>query len=188
MSSNSPAFAMVRQLLPILVDTVKVPVRNICIHSSPDCYFCHLEIVSRLEWKPRRMLLSFIGERFSSGSDATDAVKDDREGDEDPKLTCLGRLYVLNYSLWVKGNTQIFDTERSRKYNEKNRFETDDTKVQGQFHDIAKIVPAKYWASSRTKSHLARLLKWLRWSEVRLSGLIRLQKMGSNLGTNTFNN
>ncbi|KAJ7114379.1 hypothetical protein C8R44DRAFT_630086, partial [Mycena epipterygia] len=53
-----------------------------------------------------------------------------------------GRLYVLNYGLWVKGNTHMFDVTLDPTYDDKKRFETAANKVQvGQLREIEKILP-----------------------------------------------
>ncbi|KAJ7822281.1 hypothetical protein B0H14DRAFT_2291001, partial [Mycena olivaceomarginata] len=49
--------------------------------------------------------------------------------------------FVINWGLWVKGNAHIFEEAFDPAYDEKKRFETSATKIQGQLRDIEKLLP-----------------------------------------------
>ncbi|KAJ7096049.1 hypothetical protein C8R44DRAFT_537405, partial [Mycena epipterygia] len=55
-----------------------------------------------------------------------------------------GRNFVLNYGLWVKGNSRLFDEAKDDKYDEKKRFDTRAMKIQGQLRDLEKVLPEGY--------------------------------------------
>lgn len=89
----------------------------------------------------------------SEDEDDTGNVDDD---DDNAKTTRAGRLYVLNYGLWVKGNAHIFQTKFDPSYDEKERFETTAMKVQGQLRDINHTLPYDLQATKSSKT-----LKWI---------------------------
>ncbi|KAF8142216.1 hypothetical protein K438DRAFT_1450785, partial [Mycena galopus ATCC 62051] len=74
--------------------------------------------------------------------------------DDDAKTTRAGRLYVLNFGLWVKGNARIFQTEFDPSYDEKQRFETTAMKVQGQLRDINQTLPYDLRATTSGKTFM----------------------------------
>ncbi|KAF7347042.1 hypothetical protein MVEN_01457900 [Mycena venus] len=79
-----------------------------------------------------------------SDSDSSD---DDAhaDGDDDrTKIKRAGHLFVMNWGLWVKGNTHIFEEAFDPAYDEKQRFETTANKIQGQLRDIEKVLPDGY--------------------------------------------
>ncbi|KAJ7797351.1 hypothetical protein B0H14DRAFT_3493822 [Mycena olivaceomarginata] len=77
-------------------------------------------------------------------SDSTDDDID-LDGDNDKtKMKRAGHLFVISWGLWVKGNTHIFEEAFDPAYDEKKRFETSATKIQGQLRDIEKLLPDGY--------------------------------------------
>ncbi|KAJ6451400.1 hypothetical protein C8R45DRAFT_848437 [Mycena sanguinolenta] len=75
------------------------------------------------------------GDSDSSGNDQAD------KEDADALVKRAGRLYVLNYGLWIKGKAHIFDVKLDAKYDEKKRFDTAANKIQGQLREIEMILP-----------------------------------------------
>ncbi|KAJ7760760.1 hypothetical protein B0H14DRAFT_2461105 [Mycena olivaceomarginata] len=75
--------------------------------------------------------------------------------DDETKVKRAGRLFVLNYGLWVKGNARIFDIDIDPAYDEKKRFDTAANKIQGQLREIESILPKV--DSKRRKSWIARM-------------------------------
>ncbi|KAJ7204897.1 hypothetical protein C8J57DRAFT_1734864 [Mycena rebaudengoi] len=84
-------------------------------------------------------------EDSQDSDDANGSSSGVEEAADKGALTRVGRLYVLQYGLWVKGGVHIFEQVPDPKYDEKKRFETDTTKIQGQLRDIQKIIPAAYF-------------------------------------------
>ncbi|KAJ7851280.1 hypothetical protein B0H14DRAFT_2355356 [Mycena olivaceomarginata] len=77
----------------------------------------------------------------------SDSTNDDidLDGDDDKtKIKRAGHLFVINWGLWVKGNAHIFEEAFDPAYDEKKRFETSATKIQGQLRDIEKLLPDGY--------------------------------------------
>lgn len=77
----------------------------------------------------------------------SDSTNDDidLDGDDDKtKIKRAGHLFVINWGLWVKGNAHIFEEAFDPAYDERKRFETSATKIQGQLRDIEKLLPDGY--------------------------------------------
>ncbi|KAJ7803092.1 hypothetical protein B0H14DRAFT_3487833 [Mycena olivaceomarginata] len=77
-------------------------------------------------------------------SDSTDDDIDLDGDDDKTKIKRAGHLFVINWGLWVKGNTHIFEEAFDPAYDEKKHFETSATKIQGQLRDIEKLLPDGY--------------------------------------------
>ncbi|KAJ7601707.1 hypothetical protein DFH06DRAFT_1352165 [Mycena polygramma] len=76
----------------------------------------------------------------TSGSD-DDESDTTAGGSEETKIKRAGRLFLLNYGLWVKGGSHIFEEALDPAYDEKKRFDTSANKIQGQLRDIKKVLP-----------------------------------------------
>ncbi|KAJ7092945.1 hypothetical protein B0H15DRAFT_776958 [Mycena belliarum] len=98
-------------------------------------------------------------DKSSSGSESDDSQVEDTNDDEKANVTRAGRHFALNYGLWVKGNASIFNEKRDPKYDEKKRFDTTASKVQGQLRDIGKVLPDEYRGniSSKSRGWISRL-------------------------------
>ncbi|KAJ7132507.1 hypothetical protein C8R44DRAFT_529853, partial [Mycena epipterygia] len=64
------------------------------------------------------------------------------------------RNFVLNYGLWVKGNSRLFDEAKDDKYDEKKRFDTRAMKIQGQLRDLEKFMVGVTSQRSNTSNRL----------------------------------
>lgn len=78
--------------------------------------------------RPRRAHSSEPETRQEDEDESSSDLDDNT--DDATKVKRAGRLHVLNYSPWIRGNARIFEEELDPGYDEKKRFENTGNKIQ----------------------------------------------------------
>jgi len=85
--------------------------------------------------------------------DSDEASVEEAETDE---IKRLGRRFVILYGPWLRQRELIFQVEFDEDYDEKERFKSATTMVQGQLHEIRGLLPEKYHGDAFAKKWLSK--------------------------------
>jgi len=82
------------------------------------------------------------GRSASPGSEDEDTERGSRA--DDTFVYQAGHKFFLTYSPWIRLQEGMFETELNEAYTETERFENDESKVQGQLQEIWSLLHEKF--------------------------------------------
>lgn len=85
--------------------------------------------------------------------DSDEASVEEAETDE---IKRLGRRFVILHGPWLRQRELIFQVEFDEDYDEKERFKSATTMVQGQLHEVRGLLPEKYHGDAFAKKWLSK--------------------------------
>jgi hypothetical protein len=102
-----------------------------------------------------------------SGSDCEDTpskrsrTDPDNNNDEETKVINSGHLFVMLHSLWLRHGEGTFDVEYNPEWDDAERFENADNKVQGQLQEIKVLLGSQLFGELSSEAWIAKAVSQL---------------------------